>query len=612
MCGIIGYIGNKQLSKKKFNFARDLLRHRGPNWGKTNIYINLNKHIYFGHRRLSIIDVSNNSNQPYEFKNLSLIFNGEIYNYIELRNILKNRGYKFSTTGDTEVLIKSIHFWGKKVFKYLDGMWSFACFNKTNGEVLISRDRFGEKPLYYYYNNNTFIFCSEITPILKLDPNSNGINQKAILRFCINGYKSIKKVNETFYTKINELPSGHNLILNKNNIKVYKYWKPQFNPDYKIKYLEIVENIREKLINSLKLKLRSDVKLAFTLSGGIDSNSLISISKKILNYDVHAFSILNKNKSYEEKKYINRSVSKLNISHQYIELENNNFIEDIKKIISQRNMPILTISHYLYGKLTKSMSEKGFKVVLSGYGADEIFTGYYDHYNLFFQYLKSKQINKYKDEIKKWKKYIRPWIRNPFLKNPLLYYNNKNFRSHIYLNNKLFSSFLINNWSETFFEQQYTTDLLRNRMFNETFNEIVPISLFEEDLQSMSNSMENRSPYLDKEIFEYMLKVPTKYLISSGFSKKILRDSMEGIVDQKVLWNRRKVGFNAPINEIYDLRKAKNREVILDNSEIFEIFNRNKIEKIFNNNRNVLPNSISKFIFNFLSCKIFLENRIKN
>ena len=609
MCGIIGYIGDNNISKKNFNIARDLISHRGPNWGETKIYKKFNKQIYFGHRRLSIIDISSSSNQPYEFQNLSLIFNGEIYNYIELRDLLKKKGYQFHTTGDTEVLIKSIHCWGKKVFSYLDGMWSFACINKISGDILISRDRFGEKPLYYYKNNNTFIFCSEVTPILKLFPNSGDINKNSILRFCINGYKSVKKVNETFYNKIKELPSGNNLIFSKNKIKIYQYWKPQFNPVSNLTYSDVVENIKEKLIKSLKQKLRSDVKLAFTLSGGIDSNSLISIAKRILKYDVHAFSILNKNKSYDEKKFINRTINNLNINHQYIELENRNFIEDITNIISERKLPILTISHYLYGKLTKSMSDKGFKVVLSGYGADEIFTGYYDHFNLFFQHLKSKKLKKFKDEVRDWNKYIKPWIRNPYLQKPLLYHKNKNFRSHIYLNNNLFTSFLKKNWSENFFEKNYTNDLLRNRMLNETFNEIVPISLFEEDLQSMRNSMENRSPYLDKDIFEYMLKVPTQYLISSGYSKKILRDSMNGIVDHKILWNRRKVGFNAPINEIYDINKKKNREVILDNSEIFELFDKNKIENIFTKNKNKIPNSISKFIFNFLSCKIFLENR---
>ena len=282
MCGIIGYIGDNNISKKNFNIARDLISHRGPNWGETKIYKKSNKQIYFGHRRLSIIDISSSSNQPYEFQNLSLIFNGEIYNYIELRDLLKKKGYQFHTTGDTEVLIKSIHCWGKKVFSYLDGMWSFACINKISGDILISRDRFGEKPLYYYKNNNTFIFCSEVTPILKLFPNSGDINKNSILRFCINGYKSVKKVNETFYNKIKELPSGNNLIFSENKIKIYQYWKPQFNPVSNLTYSDVVENIKEKLIKSLKQKLRSDVKLAFTLSGGMNSNSLISIAKKIL------------------------------------------------------------------------------------------------------------------------------------------------------------------------------------------------------------------------------------------------------------------------------------------------------------------------------------------
>ena len=589
-----------------------LFRIEGPNFGSTKIY-NIGKHnIFFGHRRLSIIDITNSSNQPFEYKNLSLTFNGEIYNYIELRNILKKKGYRFNTTGDTEVLIKSIHYWGKKVFNYLDGMWSFACLDKKKNEILLSRDRFGEKPLYYFKQKNSFFFCSEIPPILYLSPNSQNINYNTIKRFCINGYKSIKKNKETFYKYIKEIPPGNNLVFRNNQLTISPYWKPKFVPDENLEYSNIVENIKEKLIKSVKLKLRSDVKLAFTLSGGIDSNSLVSIAKKILNIDVNSFSILNKNKFYEEKKFIDSSVKSLKINHQYIELRNDNFLDDLHSIISQRRMPVLTISHYLYGKLTEELSNQGFKVVLSGYGADEVFTGYYDHFNLFFKYLKLKRLKKFELEVKEWKKSIQPWIRNPFLKDENIYLKNKNFRSHIYLNNKLFSSFLNKKWDEKFYEKKYTNDILRNRMLNETFHEIIPISLFEEDLQSMRNSMENRSPYLDKDIFEYMLKVPTKYLISSGFSKKILRDSMKNIVNDNILWNKRKVGFNAPLSEIYDFRLKKNREAILDYSEIFEIFNRDKIEKIFSKKLNKIPNSLSKFIFNFLNSKIFLENNTKS
>ena len=175
--------------------------------------------------------------------------------------------------------------------------------------------------------------------------------------------------------------------------------------------------------------------------------------------------------------------------YQYIELKNDNFLDDLSAIISQRRMPVLTISHYLYGKLTEEMSNQGFKVVLSGYGADEVFTGYYDHFNFFLKYLKLKGLKKFDSELKEWKKSIKPWIRNPFLKNENIYFKNKNFRSHIYLNNNLFSSFLNNKWNEGFYEKKYTDDILRNRMLNETFHEVIPPSLFEEDLHSMRNSI---------------------------------------------------------------------------------------------------------------------------
>ena len=609
MGGILGYIGKKKINVNIFNQARDQLIHRGPNWGESKFYRFNNNNIFFGHRRLSIIDISKNSNQPFEYKNLSLIFNGEIYNYIELKNILKNKGYNFKTNGDTEVLIKSIHYWGTNVFKHLDGMWAFSCFNKKTGETIISRDRFGEKPLYYFKDTSSFFFCSEIAPILALNKNLIPVNHDCITRFCVNGYKSLKKKNETFYKNILELLPGCFMKIKDGRINIKKYWNPKFEPNNKLQYNDIIENIREKLINSVKLKLRSDVKLAFTLSGGVDSSTLVSISKKILNQNVSAFSILNNNYSYDEKKFIEFSKKDLKINHSYVKLENKNFISDITRTISDRKMPILTISHYLYGMLTKKMSQKGFKVVLSGFGADEIFTGYYDHYNLFLHHLNSRKLKKYKEELKLWKKYVQPYVRNPYLKKSSLYSNNIKFRSHIYLNNNIFKSMLKNNWSEDFFEKKYTKDLLRNRMLNETFNEIIPISLMEEDMQSMQSSMENRSPFLDKNIFEFMLKVPTKHLISSGYSKKILRDSMTGIVDERILWNRKKIGFNAPIKEIFDFQKKDNQELILDNSEIFNYFDRNKIEKIFYKRKDSLPNSLSKFIFNFISCKIFLENK---
>jgi len=296
------------------------------------------------------------------------------------------------------------------------------------------------------------------------------------------------------------------------------------------------------------------------------------------------------------------------VKHEFIKVKNVNFIEDMTQIISKRKMPILTISHYLYGQMMKSISSKGFKVVVGGYGADEMFTGYYDHFNLNLYNLKKSNNKKFNKELSYWEKYIKPNIRNPYLRKKDLYIKNKNFREHIYLNNNFFKSFLKNDWEENFYEEEYTTDLMRNRMLNEVFNEVIPVALFEEDLQSMNNSIENRNPFLDKKIFEFMQRVPSNYLINKGYSKSILRDAMSGIVDNNVLLDRKKIGFNAPLDDIFDLNLKKNRDYILDESNIYQYFDRKKIEKFLKNKKEKMPNSFSKFMFNFISCKIFLDN----
>ena len=608
MCGIFGYIGNNPPSKNVFTNALNLMSHRGPDFGKTKFYSSKDIKVYFGHRRLSIIDVTNNSNQPFEYKNLSLIFNGEIYNYIELRNILKKKGYKFSTSGDTEVLIKSIHYWGEKAFKYLDGMWSIAVLNKKNNEIIFSRDRFGEKPFFFTNLNNEFYFSSEVNSIISIIPEANEVNHNNILRFCINGYKSLKKKNETFYKNIQELKPGHYIKIKDNSLKLKSYWKPVIKTSNRLSYKEIVNKAKDLIIDSVKLKMRSDVKLAFTLSGGVDSNSIVSVASKILNKEVHTFSIINKDPKYSELQNIKKVLKNFKVKHEFIKVKNVNFIEDMTQIISKRKMPILTISHYLYGQMMKSISSKGFKVVVGGYGADEMFTGYYDHFNLNLYNLKKSNNKKFNKELSYWEKYIKPNIRNPYLRKKDLYIKNKNFREHIYLNNNFFKSFLKNDWEENFYEEEYTTDLMRNRMLNEVFNEIIPVALFEEDLQSMNNSIENRNPFLDKKIFEFMQRVPSNYLINKGYSKSILRDAMSGIVDNNVLLDRKKIGFNAPLDDIFDLNLKKNRDYILDESNIYQYFDRKKIEKFLKNKKEKMPNSFSKFMFNFISCKIFLDN----
>ena len=603
MCGIAGYFGNDKISKNLFYKASKHLRLRGPD--DTSFFFNYKNNLFTGliHTRLSIIDLNKRSNQPFHFKNYVMVFNGEIYNYKELKKILISKGYKFKTDSDTEVLIKSFDYWKENSFNKFEGMWALAIYDKKKNEIIFSRDCFGEKPIYYYKYEKGFFFASNINCLLELIGEKKKFNYEHIKRYLVNGYKSLYKKDETFFLDVKDFPKNSIFSID-NSFKLKKkiIWKPNIKVNNKIKYEQAVDDIKEILINSVKHKMRSDVKLAFCLSGGVDSNSLIGIANKVFNKEINAFSIISDDPRFEENKMIDIAIQSQNLNCHKIHLKKKNFLENLEQQIILAGRPIYTISYYLHNILMKEIAKRGYKVSISGTGADEIFTGYYDHYNLYAFQNRNNKI--YKKKINDfWKKEIKKYVRNPFLRNLKLFYNNRKFRDHIYLNNKLFSSYLKDGWLEGFEEKFFSPDILKNRMLNELFYEAVPVILSEDDNNSMNYSVENRSPFLDINLLNYTLNLPSKFYMQKGFSKSLLRDSMKNFVDDRILYNTRKVGFNASINE--NLHLKKNKDYILSGDKIFELVKKEKIEKLIK--KKELLNSESKFLFNFINSKIFLE-----
>jgi asparagine synthase (glutamine-hydrolysing) len=607
MCGIAGYFGNLVLDPNCLKQASQALKHRGPD--DEGFYTNKfqDNNVALVHRRLRIIDLEERSNQPFIFNNTVLVFNGEIYNFKEIRKQLEELGHVFRTSGDTEVLAHALDQWEENALQKLEGMWAFAWYNKLNGSLILARDRFGEKPLYIWSKNNGFYFASEIKGLKALANESPRINENHLLRNLVNGYKSLYKTNETFYLDVKDLSPGTFLKINSNGkSSFHKYWSPKLTENHNLSYSDAVEMTRDAVINAINLRMRSDVPIAFCMSGGVDSNSLISVAAKILKCEVHGFTISNTDARYEEESIVNQSVKKLGIKHTSVKLEKQNFINNLKSLIKHHDAPVYTISYYIHWLLMQSIASKGYKVTISGTAADELFTGYYDHHNLYL-YEISKNKVLYKKSLDNWKKYQEKIVRNPYLKDPNLYFKNKNFCDHIFMNNDLFASFLKKEWKESFVETNYTDSLLRNRMLNEIFEEVVPVILHEDDLNAMYFSMENRSPFLDSTLFDLAYSIPSQYLIKDGRAKAVLRDAMRGIVPNVILDERRKVGFNAPILDLLDLNDPDIKNYLLDDSKIYNLVKKDKIEKIFKDKS--LSNSTSKFVFNFLNTKIFLENQ---
>ena len=606
MCGIAGYYGSFSIKAQQIQRCLKLMHRRGPDHADFFQHTNTKgRHVYLLSSRLSILDLEERSNQPFRLDSKVLVYNGELYNYLELKQQLTARNKRFLSKGDTEVLLQVLHEFGWKGLDQCEGMWAFALYDENNESLLLSRDRFGEKPLYIYRDQTGLYFGSEVKFIFSLLGRRLNINYNHLYRYMINGYKSLYKGNETFFHGLEELPPASVFQINSSGDEAKEtYWQPTLEQDETLSYQDVLEGAREALIQSVRLRLRSNVPLAFCMSGGIDSNSLIHIAKKELDYDAHAFTIVNTDNRYEEQDMINCSVSDLSIPHTSTPIDHHEFLPKLRTLIIQHDAPVYTISYYAHWLLMSSISEQGYRVSISGTGADELFSGYYDHHLAFLRDIQNSPV-RHQRYLQDWEQHVKPLVRNPHLKDPDLFVNNSDFRDHIYLNSDEFAGYFRNDWKEPFTETKYVEDLLRNRMLNELFHETIPVILHEDDLNAMYFSIENRSPYLDRNLFEFCDRIPTKYLMRNGLQKVVLRDSMKGIVPNAILDNRRKVGFNAPILSFLDIHNSDTKSYLLDNSPIFDHIQRSKVEYLIQ--KPELPNSESKFLFYFLCSKIFLE-----
>ena len=612
MCGIAGYIGSKNISDKLISKSLDFLKSRGPDFKgikKYNGNSQNSKNILFLHTRLSIIDLEARSNQPFEDSDFSIIFNGEIYNYIEIKNDLILKGFNFKTNSDTEVLLKSYKCYGINFFKKFEGMWSFAIWDKKNSKLILSRDRFGEKPLFYSIQNDGIYFSSDIRVIRCLSEKIYDYNISRLTKGIVCGYKSLyKNPSETFFKKILQIPQASYVEI-KNNLefKIKKYWTVEKkNINFKTDF-ELIETARDFLFNSIKIRLRSDVPLAFCLSGGIDSGALVSVAAKKFNIKVNTFSILdNADIRYNEKKNIDTVVRDISSNHHEINIKdiqnNSSNIARLKKLIDYKSGPIPTITYFLHSFLSENISKNNFKVAISGTAADEVYSGYYDNH---LQYLYDTRNKKNFDKL------VKPLIRNLYLRKFNLYINNNRFRKHIYDNSDEFSKLLKKDIKIdlTFSEKKFTTQLLKNRSLNELFYETTPVILHEDDTNSMYYSVENRSPFLDSNLFNFLYSIPTEKLIQNGYAKFILRESVKNYLHESVRMDRVKKGFNASITSVFNF-SDKNfiNELLDEKSKIFDIFDIKKIKKIFM--KDISLNHYSKFIFSFINAKFFLDTKI--
>lgn len=607
MCGIAGFYSKKQVSDSRIQKTLNLMKNRGPDNQDSRIFVIKSGSNSVGllHSRLSIIDLDPRSNQPFSIGTQTIVFNGEIYNHLELRKDLEKQGIELVTKSDTEVLLHFFRIHGEKCVNFFEGMWAFAIYDTDSEALFLSRDRFAEKPLYYYKNHRGFYFGSEVKFLRSLVGKNFSINHRHLMRHLAHGYKSLNKTEETYFEDIRELKYAQNLSVNSMGTGTpERYWSPKCNINQNMSLHDAVNGTREALFNSIKIRLRSDVPLAFCLSGGVDSAAIASIAAKEFGAKVTTFSIIDSDERYNEENNIMATVNDIGCEHHLLAVEQKNPLERLTNLIKYHDAPVATISYYVHSMIPEMLNNGGFKVSFSGTSADELFSGYYDHFILHLNEMKSTP--HFSSSLRDWSENIGKFIQNPYFKNPDLYQNNPNFRDHIFDASEKLNTFFIEPFKENFIEENFTNNLFRNRMLNELFHEVTPTVLHEDDLNSMLYSVENRSPFLDEKLQEFAYSIPSRHLIKDGFGKYVLREALKGTLNDTVRLDRRKKGFNASINSMLNFQDPETRESLLDSkSEIFSIIDKTKIENLLA--APTQPNHFSKFIFNFLNAKIFLE-----
>jgi asparagine synthase (glutamine-hydrolysing) len=566
MCGIFGFIGN--LSKEVAMLCTNSLSHRGPDgmglWRQNGVTL--------GHRRLSILDLSDNAKQPMSYANdrYWITYNGEIYNFLELRNELKNKGYMFKSNSDTEVILSGFVEWGVDCLNKFNGMWTFAIWDTHEKTLFLSRDRFGEKPLFYAFLSNGFAFASEMKALFPLvqdvRPNVRLVKDwERIFQY--------ESTEECVIEGIKRFPAGHYAWWKDGKLNVTRWWCTLDHlPEAPTRYEEQVEQLRTLFLDACRIRMRSDVPIGTALSGGLDSSSTIAAmayigknerGERISDDWQHAFVACFPNTPLDESTYAKKITDYLGIEATFINIDPLQVIDQLydylylfEDIYITSPIPFMMT----YGE----MHSNGIKVTIDGHGADELFGGYsFDYLNALIDAgLNLKTVNIILNTF--YDAYPKDFIQ--FRLPPKWLYWLK-WRS-IHAAKKILrpSSLSVKDNSHPRFKK---LDELNKILYASTHENVLPTLLRNYDRYSMSNGVEIRMPFMDYRIVSFAFAIPWTSKIRKSFSKSVVRDAMSEYMPREIAYRKSKIGFNSPI---VDWMKGPLKSFFLDiiNSSSFK------------------------------------------
>jgi asparagine synthase (glutamine-hydrolysing) len=553
MCGICGIIhfDKKPVTEAPLREMMRSMKHRGPD--DEGLFIK--DQTGLGFVRLSIIDLSLAGHQPMLSRDnrYVILLNGEIYNYIELREELKKKGYIFRSGSDTEVLLNCYIEWGESSLNRLNGMFAFVIFDTVANHVFAARDRFGIKPFYYYQDQSQFIFASDIPPLL----NVLSI-KKEPEKFVIFDYLLFNRTNhgeKTFFKDISKLQHGHSLSIKPGKIEINRW----YNLPDKISHYNPFQfnegDFLEELKNSINLQLRSDVPVGMCLSGGLDSSAITAlVLKNKQNIDLHSFSaVYQKDQKGDESEYIAEFKEK-NLKLHYTFPTDVSLMEDLNDFILTMSEPFPSTSIYAEYKVME-LAKENCTVLLNGQGADELMAGYHYFYGYYFRdLLRTNSWGKFLNELFEYTKTHKSIYGLKTLGFSMSPRSLRHFKDHNFIDQEFYNDFY--NQTNTLFDVFYKSKTLKEFLINH-FEYKFEHHLLWADKTGMKFSLETRFPFLDHNLVEKTLSIPTDNYIRNGYTKAIMRDAMKGILPEKIRMRKDKVGFSTPEADWFKNKKLQ-------------------------------------------------------
>jgi asparagine synthase (glutamine-hydrolysing) len=556
MCGIAGIISLHKTEERtqQIKTATQTLSHRGPQY--EQYWQNNNASVAFGHTRLCIIDVDQRSNQPFHYLNrYHIVHNGELYNYLELKRELQSKGCHFSTESDTEVIVAAYDIYKKDCLQQFDGMFAFAIWDEQEQMLFAARDRLGEKPFFFFYDEENLLFASEIKALWAAGIEKR-VNEKMLYNYLTIGYTANPfNPQETFYQNIWKLPAASFLEyrLSSTEARIEKYWTPYIDENKNINAEQAVEQFTVLFRESIRKRLRSDVAIGTSLSGGLDSSSIVAMCSQQTsqNYTHKCFTAAFTGFNKSEEQYASLVAKQFGLQHHLVNIDESVLLRELDKAMWHQEEPVNSASVLAQYKVYQAAKQNGVTVLLDGQGADEILAGYHKYYKWWWQQLYAKKNLKKSREselahalgvqekfgLKNKAMALFPHFAMAMLQSR----KEKQAARQLDLNKEF-----INLHKKNFYYATPVESTLNSALYFNTFINGLEELLRYADRNSMAHAVEVRLPFLNHQLVEFLFTLPAHLKIKEGWTKWLLRKAMEDILPKEIVWRKDKIGFEPP------------------------------------------------------------------